>query len=288
MPSHLVVQAPSLSDHALLQLAAIAGAKHIERTSATHARLSTVLPETRNVLMDMALRLEVDAALVEDGTRFADYGLLVSDMDSTLITIECIDEIADMLGIKPQVAAITERSMQGELDFAQSLTQRVALLEGLEEAALERVYRERLRLTRGAETLLAACKAHGVRFMLVSGGFTFFTERLKTELGLDYAYANELEIVDGRLTGRIKGEIVDAAAKRRLLIAKREELGLRPEQVIAMGDGANDLLMLAEAGIGIAFDAKPVVRAQADIAINHVGLEGVAALFVQDSADVIA
>jgi phosphoserine phosphatase len=279
MPYHLVIQATSLSDHALQQLAAIAGAKHIERTSATHARLAPASAETHHALMNMAQVLEVDAALVEDGTRLADFGLLVSDMDSTLITIECIDEIADMQGIKPQVAAITERSMQGELDFAQSLTQRVALLEGLEEAALERVYRERLKLTRGAETLLAACRAHGVHFMLVSGGFTFFTERLKAELGLDYAYANELEIVDGRLTGRIKGEIVDAAAKRHLLIAKREQLGLRPDQVIAMGDGANDLLMLAEAGIGIAFDAKPVVRAQADVAINHVGLEGVVGLF---------
>ncbi|RQW29422.1 phosphoserine phosphatase SerB [Rhodobacteraceae bacterium CH30] len=279
MSYHLIVQAPQLNDQALQQLAGLAGASHIQRLSASRARLSPASPTARAVLMATAQTLAVDVTLMQDGLHFSDFGLLVSDMDSTLITIECIDEIADMLGIKPQVAAITERSMQGELDFAQSLTQRVALLEGLEEAALERVYRERLQLTRGAETLLAACKAHGVRFMLVSGGFTFFTERLKAELGLDYAYANELEIVDGRLTGRIKGGIVDAAAKRQLLIAKREELGLRPEQVIAMGDGANDLLMLAEAGLGIAFDAKPVVRAQADVAINHVGLEGVVGLF---------
>ncbi|MCP9758405.1 phosphoserine phosphatase SerB [Aquitalea sp. S1-19] len=279
MSYHLIVQAPQLNDQALQQLAGLAGASHIQRLSTSCARLSPATPTARAALMAAAQTLAVDVALMQDGLHFSDFGLLVSDMDSTLITIECIDEIADMLGIKPQVAAITERSMQGELDFAQSLTQRVALLEGLEEAALERVYRERLRLSRGAETLLAACRAHGVRFMLVSGGFTFFTERLKAELGLDYAYANELEIVDGRLTGRIKGGIVDAAAKRQLLIAKREELGLRPEQVIAMGDGANDLLMLAEAGLGIAFDAKPVVRAQADVAINHVGLEGVIGLF---------
>lgn len=279
MSYHLIVQAPQLNDQALQQLAGLAGASHIERLSASRARLSPAAPSARAALMAAAQTLAVDVALMQDGRQFSDFSLLVSDMDSTLITIECIDEIADMLGLKPQVAAITERSMQGELDFAQSLTQRVALLEGLEETSLERVYRERLQLTRGAETLLAACRTHGVRFMLVSGGFTFFTERLKTELGLDYAYANELEIVDGRLTGRIKGEIVDAAAKRQLLIAKREELGLRPDQVIAMGDGANDLLMLAEAGLGIAFDAKPVVRAQADVAINHVGLEGVVGLF---------
>lgn len=279
MSYHLIVQAPQLNDQALQQLAGLAGAQHIARLSASRARLSPASPAARSALMAAAQTLAVDIALMQDGQHFSDFGLLVSDMDSTLITIECIDEIADMQGLKPQVAAITERSMRGEMDFAQSLTERVALLEGLEEAALMRVYHERLKLTRGARTLLAACKTHDVRFMLVSGGFTFFTERLKAELGLDYAYANELEISDGRLTGRIKGEIVDAAAKRSLLMEKRTALGLRPEQVIAIGDGANDLLMLGEAGIGIAFDAKPVVRAQADIAINHVGLEGVIGLF---------
>jgi phosphoserine phosphatase len=186
-------------------------------------------------------------------------------MDSTLITIECIDEIADMQGIKPQVAAITERSMRGELDFSASLRERVSLLAGLPESALEKVYQERLQLSPGAEQLLARCKENGIRFMLVSGGFTFFTERLKQQLGLDYAYANQLEVVDGKLTGRVVGDIVDAAAKQRLLIEKRTELGLRPEQVIAMGDGANDLLMLGEAGVGVAYRAKPVVQAKADV-----------------------
>jgi phosphoserine phosphatase len=149
-------------------------------------------------------------------------------MDSTLITIECIDEIADMQGIKPQVAAITERSMRGELDFSASLRERVSLLAGLPESALEKVYQERLQLSPGAEQLLARCKENGIRFMLVSGGFTFFTERLKQQLGLDYAYANQLEVMDGKLTGRVVGDIVDAAAKQRLLIEKRSELGLRP------------------------------------------------------------
>jgi len=201
-------------------------------------------------------------------------------MDSTLITIECIDEIADMQGLKPQVAAITERSMRGELDFSESLKARVALLAGLPETALQRVYDERLQLMAGARELLAACREHGVKFMLVSGGFTYFTERLKAELNLDYCHANQLEIADGKLTGRIVGDIVDGAAKRQLLIAQREALGLSADQVIAMGDGANDLLMLGEAGIGVATHAKPVVRAQARYTLNHVGLDGIRHLFL--------
>ncbi|NDV13903.1 phosphoserine phosphatase SerB [Crenobacter caeni] len=279
MSHHLVVQAPALPQATLEQLAAACGADTIRRTGPCRAVLSPCPAPVEPALALLAATLGVDIARIADGARFADFGLIVSDMDSTLITIECIDEIADMHGLKPEVAAITERSMKGELDFAQSLIARVALLEGLDEAALERVYLERVRLTRGAETLLAACRAHGVRFMLVSGGFTFFTERLKATLGLDYAYANELEVTGGRLTGRVKGDIVDAAAKRRLLIERRDALGLAPAQVIAMGDGANDLLMLAEAGLGVAFDAKPVVREKAAVAINHVGLEGVLGLF---------
>jgi phosphoserine phosphatase len=196
------------------------------------------------------------------------------DMDSTLITIECIDEIADMQGLKPQVSAITEFAMRGEIDFAESLRRRVALLEGLEEGALQRVYDERLRLNPGAETMLAALKPHGIKTLLVSGGFVFFTERLKLRLGLDYAHANTLEIVNGKLTGRVLGDILDAQAKAEWLVRIRDELELKAEHVIAMGDGANDLKMMAQAGISIAYHAKPVVRSQASYAFNFVGLDG--------------
>ncbi|MDC7708524.1 phosphoserine phosphatase SerB [Vogesella indigofera] len=279
-PQTLVLQAPTLDQARLTELAALSGASDSRSVAANVVRLDDVDPARRELVLARAERLSVDANYVDSARRFADFGLLVSDMDSTLITIECIDEIADMQGLKPQVAAITERSMRGELDFTESLKARVALLAGLPEAALARVYDERLQLMAGARELLAACREHGVKFMLVSGGFTYFTERLKAELNLDYCHANQLEIVDGKLTGRVIGDIVDGAAKRRLLIAQREALGLRAEQVIAMGDGANDLLMLGEAGVGVATHAKPVVRAQARYTLNHVGLDGIRHLFL--------
>lgn len=275
----LVIQSPRLDNRELQELATLAGASSIQQPSPDVARLEQADPASHDAISACCQTLGYDFAFVDASLKLADFGLLVSDMDSTLITIECIDEIADMQGIKPQVAAITERSMRGELDFSASLRERVSLLAGLPESALEKVYQERLQLSPGAKALLASCKENGIRFMLVSGGFTFFTERLKQELGLDYAYANQLEVIDGKLTGRVEGEIVDAAAKQRLLIEKRTELGLRPEQVIAMGDGANDLLMLGEAGVGVAYRAKPVVQAKADVAINIVGLDGVARLF---------
>lgn len=279
-PQTLVLQAPTLDQARLTELAALSGASDSRSVAANVVRLDGVDPARRELVLARAERLSVDANYVDGARRFADFGLLVSDMDSTLITIECIDEIADMQGLKPQVAAITERSMRGELDFSESLKARVALLAGLPEAALASVYDERLQLMPGARELLAACREHGVKFMLVSGGFTYFTERLKAELDLDYCHANRLEIVDGKLTGRVLGNIVDGEAKRRLLIAQREALGLRADQVIAVGDGANDLLMLAEAGVGVATHAKPVVRAQARYTLNHVGLDGIRHLFL--------
>jgi len=217
---------------------------------------------------------QLDYGFVPHGRSLEDFGLVVMDMDSTLITIECIDEIADMQGLKPEVAAITEAAMRGEIDFAESLRRRVALLEGLDEHALQRVYDERLQLSPGAEILLAKLKEHGIRTLLVSGGFVFFTERLKARLGLDFAHANTLEIVDGKLTGRVLGKIFDAQGKADWLVKIREELELRPDQVIAMGDGANDLKMMAHAGLSIAYHAKPVVREQASYALNFVGLDG--------------
>jgi phosphoserine phosphatase len=208
-----------------------------------------------------------------------DFGLLAMDMDSTLITIECVDEIADMQGLKPQVAAITEAAMRGELDFAQSLRQRVALLEGLPEQALQSVYDSRLQLSAGAQTLLDAAHAAGLHTLLVSGGFNFFTDRLQQRLGLRQTLANTLEVSQGKLTGRVLGDIVDARAKAACVRNAAQRLGLQPAQIISMGDGANDLAMMAESGVSIAFHAKPAVRAQARHAFNHAGLDGVLALF---------
>ena len=216
----------------------------------------------------------IDCSYLPDQQVLAKFGLCVMDMDSTLISIECIDEIADMVGIKPQVAAITERAMQGELDFAQSLRQRVALLKGLSEADLMRVLNERLTLNPGAVEWIAACKKNNITTLLVSGGFNFFADRVKAMLGLDYAVANSLEIIDGKLTGYILGNIVDAQTKANELTQLRDRLGLTTAQTIAIGDGANDLKMMSAAGIGIAYHAKPVVQAQATYALNHVGLDG--------------
>jgi len=258
-------------------LATLCCAARIEAVSARSVRLHTAAHHAD--IESYCLAQRIDYAFVPAGRKLSDFSLLVMDMDSTLINIECIDEIADMQGLKPQVAAITEAAMRGEIDFAESLRRRVALLEGLDESALQRVYDERLQLNPGAETMLAAMRANGIKTMLVSGGFKFFTERLKPRLGLDYTHANTLEIIDGKLTGRVLGAVFDAQGKADWLSNIREELGLRPEQVIAMGDGANDLKMMALAGVSIAYHAKPVVRAQASYAFNFVGLDGLPGLF---------
>ena len=223
-------------------------------------------------------QLHIDYAILPD-KAFSELGVIVSDMDSTLITIECIDEIAARLGIKPQVAAITERAMRGEIDFRQSLKERVALLKGLPENELQVVYDEVLKLTTGAEELLAACHQFGVKFMLVSGGFTFFTDRLKQRLGLDYTYANVLGTENGKLTGTVDSEIIDAQKKVQLLQQYQADLGLHNSQVLAVGDGANDIPMIQAAGIGVAFHAKPKTQAAAKVAINFSGLNGLIWLF---------
>lgn len=207
--------------------------------------------------------------------QLSDFKLVAMDMDSTLITIECIDEIADMQGLKPQVAEITEAAMRGEIEFQESLIRRVGLLKGLEASALQRVYDQRLQLSLGAENMLKQIHAAGLKTLLVSGGFTFFTDRMKSRLHLDYTHANVLEIVDDKLTGRVIGTIVDADEKRRKVEKVCQELEISPQQAIVMGDGANDLKMMGVAGMSVAFRAKPVVRAQASVALNFVGLDGV-------------
>ena len=235
----------------------------------------TFSPALRQTIEVAAQAAQLDATYSIGIHKMSEFKLVAMDMDSTLITIECIDEIADMQGLKPQVSEITEAAMRGELDFAESLKRRVALLEGLDASALERVYDERLQLSPGAETMLAAVRQAGLKTLLVSGGFTFFTERLKTRLGLDYTNANELEVVNGKLTGKVIGTIVDADEKKRTVERVCAQLGISPSQAIVMGDGANDLKMMGISGMSVAFRAKPVVREQANVALNFVGLDGI-------------
>ncbi|AVP57914.1 phosphoserine phosphatase SerB [Pulveribacter suum] len=215
---------------------------------------------------------------VQPPLQLADYRLMVFDMDSTLISIECVDEIADAVGKKAEVAAITEAAMQGVItDYKESLRQRVALLKGVAVEHLERVFTERLRFTPGAQELVAAARAAGLTTLLVSGGFTFFSDRVKAQLGIDLARANVLEIEGGQLTGRMVqqpwGDICDGAEKRRTLLEVASLMGIDPRKAIAVGDGANDLPMMGVAGLSVAFHAKPAVRAQARVAINSGGLD---------------
>jgi len=230
-------------------------------------------PQSREGVPAAARERRLDHAFVPRSRKLADVRVVAMDMDSTLITIECIDEIADMLGIKPEVASITERAMRGEIDFRASLSQRVALLRGLPLTALERVYTERLQLSPGAEQMLARFHAAGAKSLLVSGGFTFFTDRLKSRLALSRTLSNVLELAEGRLTGRVASTIVDADAKAQALREYRARLpaGL----AIAIGDGANDLPLFRAADVSVAYRAKPIVREQATHALDFSGLDGV-------------
>ena len=274
---NLVIQGAALAEDDLREIARLAGAQRIERIGAAAARLVGVEP--RPGVAERCARAGLDFGYVPASRRLADMRLLAIDMDSTLITIECIDEVGDLAGVRAEVAAITAAAMAGEIDYAESLRRRVGLLRDLGEEALARVYDERLRLSPGAETLLAAVRRHSIKTLLVSGGFSFFTDRLKARLGLDYSISNVLEIERGRLSGRVLGDIVDAKAKAAKLRAVRAELGVAKDAVIAIGDGANDLAMMAEAGVSFAYRAKPVTRGKADYALDHSGLDGVLNLF---------
>jgi phosphoserine phosphatase len=278
---NLVLQAPKLDLAAAERVAAMAAPRAGMHRAGNALRCLDVqlAPDERDVVYGAAHAAGIDATLIEAGKKLSDYSLVAMDMDSTLITIECIDEIADMQGLKPQVAAITEAAMRGEIEFRESLTRRVALLRGLDASALERVYEERLQLSPGAQAMLDAVQAAGLKTLLVSGGFTYFTDRMKSRLKLDFTHSNQLETIDGKLTGHVLGGIVDGDEKKATVERVCASLGVSPQRAIVMGDGANDLKMMGIAGLSVAFRAKPVVRAQADVALNFSGLDGILNLF---------
>jgi len=276
---NLILQSLSANQSTLHRIAALAHSQHVIDIAPGVLRCVD-LPATENLgtikekVEAAAFQEQIDVCWKNSEQNLNDFKLLAMDMDSTLITIECIDEIADMHGLKREVSAITESAMRGEIAFPESLTRRVALLKGLPASALQRVYDERLKFSPGAEKLLHTVQAAGIKTLLVSGGFTFFTDRVMASLNLDFSHSNRLEIVDGELTGRVIGNIVDADEKRRTVERTCIQLGISPSQTIVMGDGANDLAMMGIAGLSVAFRAKPVVRKQASVALNFVGLDG--------------
>ena len=274
---NLIVQGPSLTAAQARELARLGGSSTFAQINPHAWRIRKAAPSDE--IAPYCEKTRIDFAFIREGRRLADLRLLAMDMDSTLITIECIDELGDMAGCKSEIATITAQAMRGELDYPRSLRKRVGLLRGLPESSLTRVYEERLRLTPGAEALIRACKKHGVKLLLVSGGFTFFTERLKQRLGIDYTISNVLATRDGTLTGELIGDIVDAEAKATKFATVVKELGASRDETVAIGDGANDLKMMALAGLSIAFHAKPVVRSRASCAVNWCGLDAVLNLF---------
>ncbi len=237
---------------------------------------SHTTPELTSTTPSYAPGLDVKPSV--NKRPLSDFKLIAFDMDSTLINIECVDEIADAVDRKAEVSAITEAAMRGEIsDFKESLRQRVALLKGVHEDSMDAVYRERLRLNPGAAELVAACKKVGMKVLLVSGGFTFFTDRVRDELAIDFTRSNVLDMADGLLTGRMLdqpwGDICDGEEKKKMLLQTCAQMGISPLQAIAMGDGANDLPMMSVAGLSVAYRAKPKVREQAMVAINEGGLD---------------
>ncbi len=271
--SLLVVQGPEIPPPAAEDLAALTGSTSVRTPRPGVIQIRPV--QRHEGVADYCRQHRLDFAFLESPRPLSSFRVLAMDMDSTLITIECIDEIADFAGVKPQVAAVTAAAMRGELDFPSALRQRVALLAGLSESVLQRVFDERLQLSPGAERLLAAARGAGLKTLLVSGGFTYFTGRLASQLGLDFTLANTLETASGRLTGRVVGDIVDASAKAAKVSAVCAGLGCSTRDAVVLGDGANDLQMMAPAGFSVAFRAKPVVQQQASAALNFCGLDGV-------------
>jgi phosphoserine phosphatase len=286
----LVIQGPALSGEAIDTFKVVCAPERI--TVARSAARCVAVPddlETRRAVRGLGEYWKLDCAFVEPGWRLADFRLLTLDMDSTLITIESLDEVAALAGKGEAVAAITEAAMRGEIaDYKESLRRRVAMLAGVDAALLQRVADEKLRLSDGAERLIATCRAAGLRTLLATGGFSFFTERMRARLGIDATRCNELGIHDGRLTGTVTGpnggEIVDAEGKAQAVREQCAELACATDRAIVIGDGANDLAMMALAGISVAWRAKPVVREKATFALSHAPLDGVLAWFSEPDA----
>lgn len=274
---NLIIQGLNVLNSDLRALAKLTHADAIEKINAQAFRLTNA--NQAEELSEYCTEAELDFAFVDANKKLSDFKLIAMDMDSTLLAIESIDEIADMHNIKPQVAEITLQTMRGEISFEESLTRRTALLQGVHQDKLQKVFDERVRLSPGAERLLQQAKKHGLKTMVISGGFTFFTDRIKTKLSLDFSAANVLEIENEKLTGKVVGTILGREGKAEILKQMQEQLGISREQVIAMGDGANDLGMMSEAGVSIAYHAKPIVKQHATYAISYVGLDGVVNLF---------
>lgn len=270
--NQLIILKPALESSTVAAIGAELGAGPVQQDE-NSARWA-IVPQSAETLDGLAQRHGVEAANVPQGLRLDQFRLLALDMDSTLVTMETLDEIADMAGLKEEVSAITEAAMRGEIkDFRESLERRMALLEGVGVELIQRVYEERLHLSPGAEALLQAAKAAGLKTMLVSGGFTHFTEPLKERLGLDFAFANQFDIVNERLTGKVLGAIVDKAFKADAVRQCCESIGCTPAQAIAVGDGANDLGMMEIAGLSVGYHAKPLVRQHATWSIRLGGLD---------------
>ncbi len=280
---NLVVQGNEVETQDLKELHRLARGAAIERISDEAFRITKADPAAKREVAAHCAQARLDWGFVEEGRTLAGFGLIAMDMDSTLISIECIDEIADFAGRKPEVAAVTAAAMRGEIDWPESLRRRVRALAGLDEGTLERVYAERLRFNKGAEELLAAARRNNVRTLLVSGGFTYFTDRVREKLGFDFAYSNSLVVEHGKLAGSVTGDLVDAQGKAAHVARLKKELGIARERVMAIGDGANDLPMMAEAGTSVAYHAKPVVREKADYALDYAGLDAVLNLFPDSS-----